>query len=335
MTPDPAPTFGALLRSFRLSAGLTQAVLAERAGLSVRGLSNLERGERRLPYPRTVRQLATALRVSAADRARFEAAVPRRSGNIPRAVAHTGAVGNLPTAVTSFIGREREVVEIGRLLATTRLLTLTGAGGVGKSRLALAAARAVQPAYPDGTWLIELAPLADPALVPQAVARALGVMESPGRPLIETLVAALRLRRPLLLVLDNCEHLIDACARLVEALLNCPTLWVLATSREPLAIGGELTWRAPSLAIPPERSLTPAELVDVPALRLFVERARFARPGFALAPENAAVVADICRRLDGIPLALELAAARLRLLTVEQIAARLDDAVGLLTDGSR
>jgi non-specific serine/threonine protein kinase len=325
-----------LLRRTRLTAGLTQKALADRAGLSVHAISDLERGTRRFPYPQTVQQLARALRLSAADRAGFEAAVPHRLGSTARVLDHAGAVGNLPVAVTSLIGREREAAEVGRLLATTRLLTLTGTGGVGKSRLALEVARAAAGDYPDGAWLVELAPLADPALVPQAVARALGVAESPGRPLVETLVAALRLRQPLLLVLDNCEHLVDACARLVEALLDCPTVRVLATSREPLAIGGELTWRVPSLGVPDDQRDRPAAAVaGCAAVRLFVERAGFARPGFALTPENTAAVAEICVRLDGIPLALELAAARVAALSVEQIADRLDDRFRLLTGGRR
>src|SRR5262245_23201474 len=165
---------------------------------------------------------------------------------------------NLPLQLTSFIGREREIAEIERLLGTTRLLTLTGTGGCGKTRLALEVAARVLPGYEHGVWLVELAALSDPGLVPQAVASALGVREAPGRAIEETLVGYLR-ERSLLLILDNCEHLVDACARLADALLRaCPGLRVLATSREALGIGGEVSWRVPSLALPDPGSQAPA-----------------------------------------------------------------------------
>jgi predicted ATPase/DNA-binding CsgD family transcriptional regulator len=244
-------------------------------------------------------------------------------------------VGNLPISATSFVGRERELAEIAGLLARTRLLTLTGAGGVGKTRLALELARAVRHTYADGVWLVELASLADPALVPQAVATAIGVREQPGRPMADTLTAWLADKRSLL-VLDNCEHLIEACAGLADALLgSCPNLRVLATSREPLAIGGEVAWRVPSLPVPGRQNLGRGMVEQVDAARLFRERARAVRPAFAITDRNAPAVAEVCRRLDGIPLAIELAAARVTALTVEQIAARLDDQIRLLTGGAR
>jgi predicted ATPase/DNA-binding CsgD family transcriptional regulator len=210
---------------------------------------------------------------------------------------------------------------------------------VGKTRLALEVARAAARtagAYPDGVWRVELAPLADPALVPGAVAGAVGVRERPGQPLPETLAQALRPKR-LLLVLDNCEHLLDACARLTHAVLqSCPGVRVLATSREPLRVAGEAVWRAPPLASPPPGAdLAPERVAEYAAARLFAERARAADAGFALAPEHAPAVAEVCRRLDGLPLALELAAARVRVLPVEQIAARLRDRFRLLTGGDR
>jgi predicted ATPase/DNA-binding SARP family transcriptional activator len=242
----------------------------------------------------------------------------------------------LPTPLTSFIGRERELAELARLLRTTRLLMLAGPGGCGKTRLALAIARDLQAAYPDGVWFVELASLGDPGLVPQAVAAALGVPEQADRPLIETLVAYLRDRRALL-VLDNCEHLIVACAYLAEALLQgSPELRLLATSREPLHIGGELVWRVPSLTLPDPRELPALDaLAGCEAIRLFVERARAIRTTFALTERNAEAVARLCHRLDGMPLALELAAARVGVLSIEQIVARLDDCIALLTGGSR
>jgi predicted ATPase len=243
---------------------------------------------------------------------------------------------NLPVQVTGFVGRERELAEVARLVAAQRLVTLTGPGGTGKTRLALQAAAAVLDAYPDGVWLAELGALADPGNVPQAVAAAVGVREEPGRPLLATLTDALKPRR-LLLVLDNCEHLVDACARLADALLRaCPQVHLLATSREALGIAGETPRRVPSLALPDARQPPSAEAVaHSEAVRLFAERAATAAPGFAVTAENAAAVVAICRRLDGIPLALELAAARVRVLPPQQLAARLEDRFRLLTGGSR
>ena len=216
------------------------------------------------------------------------------------------------------------------------MLTLTGAGGCGKTRLGLQVAADLIEAYPDGVWFVDLAPLADEALVPQAALGALGAPAAPGRPPLAVLTEALR-RATSLLVLDNCEHLVRACARLVDAVLRgCPRVTVLATSRELLGIAGEAAWRVPSLAAPdPARLPSVEHLAGYEAVRLFAERAALGRPGFAVTAENAPAVAQICARLDGLPLALELAAARVRVLAPEQIAARLDDRFRLLTGGSR
>jgi predicted ATPase/DNA-binding SARP family transcriptional activator len=243
---------------------------------------------------------------------------------------------NLPLPLTSFIGRENQIAEIERWLAAHRLVTLTGAGGCGKSRLALQVATRMLDQYPEGVWLVELAPLTDPALLPQTVATALGVRESPGQPITQTLVEYLR-PQELLLLLDNCEHQVSACAHLVEALLRgCPDLRILTTSREALAVGGERAYRVPPLSLPDaQRRLGLEELIQSEAVRLFIERATAAQPAFRMTAANAPVVAEVCRRLDGLPLAIELAAARVNVLSVEQFAARMADLLRLLTGGRR
>jgi non-specific serine/threonine protein kinase len=243
---------------------------------------------------------------------------------------------NLPASRTSFVGREREMLEIKRALAMTRLLTLTGAGGSGKTRLALEVAKDFVGAHPEGVWLVELAPLSQPELVPQTVAGVLRVREQPDRPLVDTLVDHLR-RKDLLLILDNCEHLIQACAELADILLlSCPRLRILATSRQVLGIAGEMRWGVPSLSLPDIRpQMTVAELSSYESVRLFLERARLQDPAFALTTQNAEAVSEICRRLDGIPLAIELAAARMGVLSVKQIAEKLGSSIVLLSAEDR
>jgi class 3 adenylate cyclase len=222
---------------------------------------------------------------------------------------------NLPQQVTSFVGREQQLEEVKQRLRTQRLLTLAGAGGSGKTRLSLQVGADLVGEFGDGVWLAELAPISDPALVPQIIAAAVGVREEPDRPLRQTLLAFLR-DKDLLLILDNCEHLLAACAELADVLLrDCPGLRVLASSREALGIAGENIYRVPSLSLPATPSgiggeaWSATELERFEAVRLFVERAHAAAPGFALSEANAAAIAGICRRLDGIPLAIELAAA--------------------------
>jgi predicted ATPase/class 3 adenylate cyclase len=250
---------------------------------------------------------------------------------------------NLPVQLTRFIGREQEIAAVKRLLTTTHLLTFTGSGGCGKTRLALQVAADLVDEYADGVWLVELAALADPALVPQTVATVLGVQEQPSRPLAQALIEDLR-PKSLLLVLDNCEHLLTATAQLAETLLRaCPDLRILASSREGLNIAGETTYRLPSLGVPDlgrlSSTLAGADLVSAlshyEAVQLFSDRAAAVVPSFAMTAQNAPGVAQVCHRLDGIPLAIELAAARVRVLSVEQLASRLDDRFRLLTGGSR
>jgi predicted ATPase len=236
--------------------------------------------------------------------------------------------------LTSFVGRERELAEVQALVRRHRLVTLTGAGGCGKTRLALHVAADLLEAHADGAWFVDLAPVADEALIARVALSELGAREVPGQTASETLMDYLR-ARSLLLVLDNCEHVVASCAALTDALLRaCPGVRVVATSREPLGVVGEATWRVPSLGLPPPQA-GERDILGSEAVLLFVERARLVQPGFEVSTTNAAAVAQLCRRLDGIPLALELAAARVRGLTVEQIVGRLHDRFRLLTGGSR
>jgi predicted ATPase/class 3 adenylate cyclase len=266
----------------------------------------------------------------------FQVLHPHLPADFPPLPAPLAPATNLPVQPTSFIGRAREQAEVRLLLGAAPLVTLTGTGGAGKTRLALEVAAGLVAAHADGVWLVEFAALADPALVPQAVAQALGLREEPGRPLLATLTAHLQ-PKALLLVLDNCEHLIGACAELATALLRaCPQLRLLATSRAALEVPGETLYRVPSLAAPdPDQLPPPEQLPAYEAVQLFVARARARRSDFALTARNAPAVAAVCARLDGMPLALELAAARVSVLPVEGIAARLDDRFRLLTGGPR
>src|SRR5262245_28040016 len=290
----------------------------------------------KLPAGASLRDLGEhALRDLARAERLFQLLHPDLRDEFPPLRSHGSALNNLPRLLTTFVGREHELAEVKRSLMDAALLTLTGAGGCGKTRLALEAASALLEDFPDGVWLADLAATTDPERLPGVLANALQLREEPGRSLVETLADALRTKR-LLLVLDNCEHLVEPCARLAEALLrSCADLRILATSRESLGVAGEVAWRVPSLRTPDPELLPPVEQLErYDAVRLFAERARLARPGFAVTPANAAAVARVCHQLDGIPLALELAAARVAVLPVEQIAARLHDRFRLLTGGT-
>jgi predicted ATPase/class 3 adenylate cyclase/Tfp pilus assembly protein PilF len=300
----------------------------------VEGLAYQERGELALKgLPRPVR--TWLVRAGAGE---LESIAAPAAGTTPVATvaSATSVRHNLPAAASSFVGREHERVAVSALLAEARLVTLVGTGGVGKTRLALAVAADLLDHYPDGVWLAELAPLVEDRLVPQTVLETMGTREEVGRPLLVTLTEHLKDRR-LLLVLDNCEHLVAACAALAEAVLRrCPGVRVLATSREGLEVTGEHRYRVPSLPIPDLAHLPPSErLAESAAVALFVARARERRGDFVLTAQNARAVAAVCAQLDGIPLAIELAAARVDSLGVEGIAARLDDRFRLLTGGPR
>jgi predicted ATPase/transcriptional regulator with XRE-family HTH domain len=368
----PASGFGRVLRRYRLAAGLSQEELAERAGLSTRGISDLERGLRAAPRPETVRLLADGLGLAASDRAALIAAArPELSApaagsqDVPPAVPLAAPTAPPPTASTStptsarppvpptrLVGREREVAEVVATLRRpeARLVTLTGPGGVGKTRLALAIAQEVIEAtgddsphgsgraFSDGVCWVDLAPIREPGLVVEAMARALGVREEGATPLVDTLRSALA-GRELLLVLDNFEQVLPAAVEIAGCLAAAPGLKVLATSRERLHLRGEREIPIEPLALPaPSTQGAPPPLeglAGVAAIRLFVERAEEARHGFALTAANADVVAEIVRRLDGLPLAIELAAARVRMLPPADLLARLAPRLPELTDGPR
>jgi class 3 adenylate cyclase len=262
----------------------------------------------------------------------YQVVHPQLRQDFPALRSLEATPNNLPQQVSSFIGREEVLQQVKKAFGTTRLLTLLGVGGLGKTRLSLQIGADVMDDYPDGVWFIELAPLTDPQLVPQAVATALGVVEESGRPVQEALVKHVHDRK-LLLILDNCQHLALAAAELAKALLQAgQAIKVLATSRESLHISGETTFSVPPLAVPPKhRPIALTALGEYESVRLFAERAVAAKPGFAMTEKNAQAIAEICRTLDGIPLAIELAAARVRALPIEAIAARLSDRFRLPT----
>ena len=337
---EPPVTFAGLLRKLRTEARLTQEELAEAAGLSPRAISDLERGVNRTARKDTAVLLAGALGLAQPVRALFVAAARGRAQaeEVPAALrgetatpaglevpaAPSAARHNLPAPLTSFLGREQDLASVEELLAQARLVTLTGTGGTGKTRLALEAGARVVGRFPDGVWLVELAGVADPGLVGAQVMGALGVRQAGDVPVLEALIYRLR-SAELLLVLDNCEHLLDACVQLAGALLRAaPGLRVLATSREPLGIPGEVACPVRPLDLPPETADAHAAL-QAPAVRLFLDRGSAVRGGTRGAVAPVAVAERICRKLDGLPLAIELAAARLGTLSAAEIEAHLAD----------
>jgi predicted ATPase/DNA-binding CsgD family transcriptional regulator/transcriptional regulator with XRE-family HTH domain len=332
-----------LLRQLRAEAQLTQQELAKAAGVSPRSVSDLERGINRTARNDTAVRLAGALGLAEPARSLFVAAALGRiqAAQVMAArrwqaqgdpLASAGGVHGFPAALTSFVGRAGPVREVTALLDRGRLVTVTGPGGAGKTRLAGQVARQVAGRFADGAWLAELAPVRDPALVPAVVAAALGIPERPGVPAAEALARVLG-RLQLLLVLDNCEHVIGTAAGLCAGLLAaCDDVRVLATSREPLRVAGEAGYRLGPLALPGPDD---AEAAGCEAVALFAERARQADAHFALTGETTAVVARLVRRLDGMPLAIELAAARVEAIGVRQLLDRIDDRFALLAAGER
>jgi predicted ATPase/DNA-binding XRE family transcriptional regulator len=315
-------TFGDHLRRLRESAGLTQEELASRAGMSPSAVSVLERGVRRRPHPHTVRALAEALKLTEPERGFLLAAVPKSSGTHISPAAES----SLPVPATPLVGREHDLKEIADLLRKpeTRLLTLTGTGGVGKTRLAIQAARDMIGLFPDGAIFVALASVVDPALVVPTVAKTLGLREAEGQSLREALHAHLR-ERQLLLVVDNFEHVLEAAPEISALIESCPDLSVLATSRAPLRVRGEQEYPVPPLELPDYTLGSGVEgVLGSPSGELFVQRAKATYPTFSLTESNAATVAAICWRLAGLPLALELAAAKARFLDPATLLSRLD-----------
>ena len=313
----------ALLKKFRVQAGLSQQALAERALISVQAVSALERGYRKAPYHVTLERIADALALSYEARQALEHSARRSRG--PRLADHGAAPAhNLPRQLTSLFGRDEVVCELADLVETAPLVSIVGTGGVGKTRVAIAVGARLLGRFPHGVWFVELAPLNDSALVAQAVARALRLQESPQRPLIETLFAYLAQKR-LLIILDNCEHVISQARTVAGSLLReCPGVALLATSRERLNVTGERVYQIPTLAFPKQNLPSPAEAVKYGAVALFADRVRAADLRFEVTEENVKSIVEICLRLDGLPLALELAAARASVLSPEEIGDRLD-----------
>jgi predicted ATPase/transcriptional regulator with XRE-family HTH domain len=339
--------FGGLLRQLRDDAVLTQEQLAQAAQVSQRAVSDLERGINRTARNDTALLLARALGLDGLARQLFVAAARGRAPASdvlaamdvrppePFAAAARALPGNLPAQLATFVGRERELSEVRALVKSCRLVTLTGAGGCGKTTLSLQLAGRLLDGYGDGVWLLELAAVSDPDAVAAAIAGALRIPAQPGRPAIHTLADALG-PQDMLIVLDNCEHLIDGCAKIAETILRqCPKVHLLATSREPLGIGGETIYRVPSLSLPPDGDSGEAAAAACDAVVLFAARAREQGAPLPIDEQTAPLVVSVCRQLDGMPLAIELAAARLRSMSLADLDGRLDQRFRLLTGGSR
>ena len=371
------PSFGELLRERRIAASLTQEQLAELSHLSPKTVAALEQGRRRAPRLSTVKEIADALGLSQAARTELGVAAAAGGASVKRSRGTDGAnapgqtpttgttyadsgeratgeppgpggaplgylsarlrIRRLPAPVTPLVGRHAAIDQIKQVLSTERLVSLIGPGGVGKTRLALGAASAAADKFPGGTCWVELGELAEPAEVAAAFIRALGGNDQPTVTFDEQLLALVP-EEPLLVVSDNCEHLVGAASSAIAALISNPTVTVLATSREPLAIPGEVTWTVPALEIPLEPSddfaTRATDVADVASVALFVERAARAHAGYFLSDDDAGSVARICQLLQGIPLAIELTAARMRTVTARELAGELEAELDL-TRGRR
>jgi len=335
-------TFGEWLKHQRGAKGWTQQQLADKLNCSLSALRKMEAEERR-PSVQVIEQMVELFNIPPNQAKSFQrfargdwgALSEEEPENTPWQVAHNTLRSNLPTSITSFIGREKEQVEIANLLSKNRLVSVVGVGGIGKTRFVTQVGQKLLKEYPNGVWFVHLDSLADPGLVPQTVASVFDIREgSSDQPLVERLIFSLSAKTTLL-ILDNCEHLLDACAQLTIALLQgCPNLKVLVTSREVLKVEGEAIYYLPTLAIP-EDNMSLEALNGYEAIRLFTERAALSLSAFNLTQENAKTITDICRRVDGIPLAIELAASRVNLLQVEEIFKQLNHVFALLTSGGR
>lgn len=319
-----------LLRRFRTEAGLSQQTLADRALVSVQAVSALERGSRKVPYRYTLERIADALALTEEARIELELSAKRARGLRLEESAKTPP-HNLPLQLTSFFGRAEVVKEIIDLFAHTPLVSIVGTGGAGKTRVAVAVGTTLLNGFADGVWFVDLSPINDPVFVPQALAAVLRVQESPSRPLLEALIAYLGRKRALI-VFDNCEHVTSGARMVVESLMReCPDVALLATGREALSVTGERVYRIPPLAVPHRGIPTPEEALRYGAIELFVDRMRAIDSQVAVTRENVEPIVEICRRLNGLPLALELAAVRTAVLSPSQICERLDRVFDILT----
>ncbi len=340
--PASVAEFGILLKRLRLQAGLSQEQLAERARISAKAVGAYERGDRRAPYRDTLALIVEALGVTGAAYDELVSAANRARRRGPSAIgvaarsespAHPN---NLPIARTTFVGRDHDLAEVTALLDRYRLLTLVGSGGVGKTRLAIQAGAQLLDLYPDGVWFVDFAPITDPRLAASVTAQALGISQQQGHRVDEAIPAWLR-RKRLVLIFDNAEHVLEKTAALADAILaTARDVRILATSRQALNISGEVVHRLAPLAVPAEAAdLKTEAALRYGAVALFADRAMAADTRFVLTDNNAAIIAEICRRLDGIPLAIELAAARVKMLSISNLAQRLNERFKILTGGSR
>ncbi|MGC2407047.1 MAG: tetratricopeptide repeat protein [Candidatus Cybelea sp.] len=334
--------FGTLLKRLRLQAGLSQEQLAERARISAKAVGSYERGDRRAPHRNTLALIVDALGITGAAQHELLSAADQARRRGPSAVDFAAPSepqarpNNLPIARTTFVGRDHDVALVEELLDRHPLLTLVGSGGVGKTRLAIQVGSGMLDRYPDGVWFVDFAPITDPELVGSVVARPLGMSQQQGRAIDEAIPAWLK-RKQLLLIFDNAEHVLETTAALADAILStAKDVRILATSRQRLNISGEAVHEVAPLAVPAETAgLNADEALRYDSVPLFVDRATSADTRFVLRDDNAAIIAEICRRLDGIPLAIELAAACVKVLSLFNLARRLKERFKLLTGGSR